>query len=563
MSTSMKRSTGLALVTCLLLGLLVGSFVLRQARASQPPSKAVASNPVSTREGSAIRTGGETPAATAPAATAPTAQTATSWIHYVEAENAKPGANVRIDKVHGSRKGLDAYADRVSVRPGEVVGLYVSASGPVTVRAIRYGYYGGVGSRVVWTGAFRAHPQPGPRSLRSAIPDAGGAKNTNAIYAPWKLTYRMSTTGWPEGAYLLRLDAGAASRYVQLTVRSGSAAGRILLVNAPMTWQAYNTWGGQGLYGDEQKNFAKRSFAVSFDRPMALNNGSGRFLSSDAPLLYAAERLSIPLAWATDYDVALNPGLLTGATAVVFGGHAEYWTGTMWDAVVTQERRGTNLAFFGSNTAYWRVRLAGRTIGLAGQPDRRDGRPRLIFGPKTTSLDPLAHTDPAGATAHFRSAPHPRLEENLTGQRYDCFPAAGADWVVADASWWGYAGTGLRNGRHLPLAVGAESDRVYPAATRPKPMTVVAYTKFNCGGHVTAQTGVYWTNAAGAGIFATGAMGWLSKVHDPVIGPIVTKVTTNVLTAFSTARAGRVKRVVRDNVSKFWLPAHITTAAAS
>jgi hypothetical protein len=46
--------------------------------------------------------------------------------------------------------------------------------------------------------------------------------------------------------------------------------------------------------------------------------------------------------------------------------------------VVAAVGRGANLAVFGANTAYWRARLAGRTLGLAGQPDRRDGRPRFV-----------------------------------------------------------------------------------------------------------------------------------------------------------------------------------------
>ena len=514
-----------------------------------------------TRQRPAGPAGAAHPAASQPTATPDvTPSPVDVWSADVRTENAKPGTpDALIPSDRGRAPGLDAYADRVSVLPGATVGLYVATDVPtsVTARALRIGYYGGVGFREVWTGTFTAHPQRAARELTEPIPDAGGLAGSRAAYAPWTLTTTVSTLGWPEGAYVIRLDAGAASRYVLLTVRSASAVGRVLLVNAPMTWQAYNTWGGRGLYGDEGNAFAQRSLAVSFDRPYSDGYGAGRFFEYDTTIIREGEKLGLPLAWATDYDIATDPSILDGATAVVFGGHAEYWTGPMHDAVVAHVADGANLAVFGANTSYWRVRLAGTTTGLVTEPARRDGRPRLVVGPKSPSLDPLAASDPAGATSRFRDNPHPRPEEALTGMRYDCYPAK-ADWVVSDASWWGYAGTGLRDGDRLPDLVGPESDRVYPSADRPAPMDVVAYTRLSCGGHETAQTGVYWSNPAGAGVFAAGTMDW--RAADDPVGRTVATITDNVLRAFASPHAGAANPPA-ENVGRFWLPEKVTSGS--
>ena len=526
--------------------------------------------------GSSASTSGTASAAAASPAASPTASglsgpaptTTQGWAAAVTAENALPGTRAWWPSVAGDRPGVEAYADRVSVRPGEQVGLYVNATGPIRVTALRIGWYRGSGSRQIWQGSAVASPQPAATTLSQPLSDLGGMKGTRAVVAPWHLTTLLDTAGWPEGQYLLRVDHGAAARVVPLTVRSAQAGGRVLIVAATMTWQAYNLWGGASLYeGGSDESFGGRSFAVSYDRPFQDGYGAGHYIGHDLGLDQLAESAGLPLAWATDVDVALNPALLDGATAVVFGGHSEYWTGAERDAVTAAVGRGTNLAIFGANTAYWRVRLAGRTVGLPGQPDRRGDQPRLVVGAKDASLDPLAGSDPAGAMARFRDKPAPRAEEALTGMRYDCFPAK-ADLTVADATWWGWAGTGLRNGDRLPGVVAPESDRVYPAADLPHPMQIVAYTKFSCRGKQTAQTSVYWAAPSGAGVFTAGTMDWpcaarlLCTLPDAArTSSLLTRVTTNILTAFATPQVGRGK-VPPDTVGRFWLPPRTTTGAA-
>ncbi len=133
------------------------------------------------------------------------------------------------------------YTGQASVLPGEYVHLYVSTtSREFTVKAFRMGWYGGDLARRVWeSGPVKGHRQRHPSRT----------SDTNTVHAHWGPSLTVPTAGWPSGSYLLRLDAeSGGQRYVPLTVRSASTAGKVVLKNGVSTWQAYNTWGGYDLY---------------------------------------------------------------------------------------------------------------------------------------------------------------------------------------------------------------------------------------------------------------------------------------------------------------------------
>ncbi|PZH13103.1 hypothetical protein C1I97_11995, partial [Streptomyces sp. NTH33] len=216
------------------------------------------------------------------------------------------------------------------------------------VSAYRVGWYGGRGARLIWRSApvrGRAHPA-------SRTPSA-----TRTVRADWPRTLTLGTEGWPEGAYLLRLDADHGhQRYVPLIVRSTHGAGRTVLLHAPATWQAYNRWGGASLYNGASGAYYTRSLAVSFDRPYDAN-GAEKFLVYEWAAVVLAERLGIPLAYTTGTDLHHGPGTLHGATALICLGHDEYWTPQQRRHVTAARDAGTNVAFLGANTCYRRVRL--------------------------------------------------------------------------------------------------------------------------------------------------------------------------------------------------------------
>ena len=347
----------------------------------------------------------------------------------------------------GKAHDIEGWADHTSISPGEPVRLYVSTvSRTFTVKAFRMGWYDGVQATEVW----RSDAITGEEQAEAIV-----TRSTHtASAAHWSPSVTVATSKWAPGAYLFRLDAAdGAQRYVPLTVRGPSAAGKVLIVNAVTTWQAYNTWGGASLYhGTGGASDADgRARAVSFDRPYA-GDGAGDFIGNELPLIALAEKLQLPLDYATDVDIHADPSLLTNARAVITLGHDEYWSAAMRAAVTDAHDLGTNVAFLGANAMFRHIRLSATSVG----PDR------LEIAYKQASEDPLRHTDPADVTTNWREPPVGRPESDLTGVLYECNPVK-ADMVITNAGNWLFAGAEATNGLRLPGLVGAEYDRVNPA----------------------------------------------------------------------------------------------------
>ncbi|WP_228386586.1 N,N-dimethylformamidase beta subunit family domain-containing protein, partial [Streptomyces katsurahamanus] len=438
----------------------------------------------------------------------------------------------------GPPEAIEGYTDKVSVLPGEKLGLYVSTTAPgFRVAAYRIGWYGGAQARLLW----RSGRMPG---LRQRPPRIAGT--TRTVRADWKLSATVDTRGWPEGAYLLRLDAeNGHQRYVPLIVRSTSARGRTLLVHAVATWQAYNKWGGYSLYTGEDGRYGTRSLAVGFDRPYD-KNGAEKFMVYERAAVVLAERLGIPLAYTTGVDLHQAPAVLRGASAMISLGHDEYWTPEQRHHVTQARDAGTNLAFLGANSCYRRIRLEpGSSVGAAYtvvcyKSDFRD--------------DPHLPGHPSLPTNDFRSPPAADPESSLTGVFYEGYPTD-APYVVHNANHWIFAGTGVKPGDGFDHLVGVEYDRVTPGAPTPAPLEILAHSPLVCKGRHSYADSAYYTARSGAGVFATGTMRWVEALMagtrengrnhgmDTRTGTFVTRTTENLLRAFATGPATRTMPV--------------------
>ncbi|SET13416.1 N,N-dimethylformamidase beta subunit family domain-containing protein [Nonomuraea wenchangensis] len=395
-------------------------------------------------------------------------------------------------KKRGGEHEIEGYADRVSVLPGERFRLHVSTTAP---RFIASAFRMGARPVRVWRSA--------PTGGRRQPPARTVARTVTAAH--WKPSLTVDTTGWAEGAYLVRLDASTGGqRYVPITVRSASAEGRVVLVNAVTTWQAYNLWGGRSLYKGPG-GFADRSRAVTFDRPYD-GSGARLFLDFEWNAIRLAEQSGLPLAYLTSLD--LRPGALRGARAVVSLGHDEYWSPTMREVVTQARDEGTNLAFLGANAVYWRIALSGRTV-------RCD---------KETQCPLWRQSKP---------------ESELVGQMYDCFPAEAA-YRVTRPGHWIFEGT---RGRVFPGMAGVETDKV--SAGSPD-VEVLAESPVDCGGRATVSNSTYYVAPSGAGVFASGTMRWVCGMKGAACGHGVTRAasaftrraTLNLLTRFAKGPAG-------------------------
>ncbi|MBP2356637.1 hypothetical protein JOF29_007747 [Kribbella aluminosa] len=336
------------------------------------------------------------------------------------------------------------------------------------------------------------------------------------------------------GAYLLLLRAAnGKEKYVPMVVRSDSARNAVLIVDAVNTEEAYNAWGGYSLYHGPHEQHATRSLAVTFDRPYDLSGARG-LMNFTAPVIQEAEQSGVRLAYATSADLEADPGLLAGARGIVFGGHDEYWTLGMRNAVTKARDHGTNLAFLGANSVFWRVRYAPSGLGPR----------RVMIGYKDASLDPLKNQP--GTTVRWRSAPYPDPENSLTGMLYECFPAVGA-FTVRDPGFFLFAGTRVRAGTAYPGLIGDEADRAYPIPGTPANLQVVAHSRTTCGRLHTYSDASYYTVPSGAGVFATGSIEWVRALAGPDakagVGPagvaFARAVTLNVFRSLAGGPMGR------------------------
>ncbi|MGE5292831.1 MAG: N,N-dimethylformamidase beta subunit family domain-containing protein [Micromonosporaceae bacterium] len=457
------------------------------------------------------------------------------------AENQKAGTRdwrIRHVRAIGAVEG---FADRVSVLPGQRFRLFVSTSARRwRVEAFRMGWYAGAQARRVWESGWT-------RGIRQRGPVI--APQTNMVTAPWRSPLNVPTTGWPVGDYLLRLDASSgAQRYVPITVRSPSTAGKVVLINDVTTWQAYNMWGGYDLY-QGPGGFAARSRAVSFDRPYehnSLDTGAEWFLSYDQAAVALAEHAGVPLAYETDVDMNEDPGLLAGARAVITLGHDEYYSAAMRDRLMAARAAGTNIAFLGANAIFRHIRFGSSPLG----------RDRVVICYKVATEDPLYGKDNAATTQDWREPPDPRPESALTGVFYECNPVS-APYVVLDPHSWIFAGTHVRKGQSFAGMVGPEYDRVDRSVPVPRPIDVLAHSPLTCGGASSFADSAYYTVRSGAGVFASGTMRWVCAMRGTACGHGVTKAarlfvdtaTINLLRAFAAGPAGRL-HPAHDNLSR-------------
>jgi hypothetical protein len=457
----------------------------------------------------------------------------------IKSENSLPGyKNWRISN-QGPLDAIGGYTGQASVRPGEPIDLYVSTtSREFSVKAFRMGWYNHDLARLVWqSGAIRGHRQSPARFDES----------TRTVHTTWGVSLTVPTDDWPEGSYLFRLDAHSGfQRYVPVTVRSASTAGKVVMKNAVPTWQAYNTWGQYDLYKGPGDSYDNRSYAVSLDRP-GDTDGAYLFMVYERKLINLAERLGLPLAYLTSMDIAADPHSLDGAAALVSPGHDEYWSPPERAIVTAARDKGMNIAFLGANAMFRRTRLEPTAVG--------DNR--LIVCYKTSyELDPMYGKHNDQVTSDWREPPHPDPESSLIGTLYEGFPAI-ADYVVRTPSAWMFRGTGVRKGTSFKVLVGIEYDRVTPGYPLERPIQVLSHSPLVCNGVNSFADSAYYTHKGGAGVFNCGTMRWVEAFGPPTYGWGLTpsagvftrRVTANVLTAFADGPAA-AKYPAHDNLAE-------------
>jgi N,N-dimethylformamidase beta subunit-like, C-terminal len=457
-------------------------------------------------------------------------------------ENKLPGTSGWVIRHVGGEHEIEGYAGTASVLPGQEIPLFVSTTArSFTVTAYRLGWYQEHGARELWRSAS-------VRGGAQKSPAVSGA--TNTVTTDWDPVLHVPTDDWPAGAYLLKLDAeSGGQRYVPVTVRSADCTGKVVLKACVQTWQAYNTWGGYDLYKGPNGGYDSRSLVVSLDRPYDLN-GADMFLTYERNIVKLAEHMTIlpgglDLAYVTSMDIASDPHLLEGASALISMGHDEYWTPAERANVTAARDNGMNIAFMGANCMFRRTRLQDSQMG---------GAREVVCYKTDYTADPMYGKDDAAVTSDWRDAPNPDPESSLIGTIYEGYPVD-APFVVTSPHSWVYAGTGVKAGDSFPHLVGVEYDRVDPAYPLERPIEVLSHSPLTCEGVSSYGDSAYYTHPGGAGVFNSGTMRWVEAIYGDqphgITGntpTVVRQVTTNVLRAFAAGPAAH-KYKANDNLA--------------
>jgi hypothetical protein len=388
---------------------------------------------------------------------------------------------------------IEGYASEVSVLPGEQVHLHVSTNDGYryTVELYRLGWYGSLGARLV-----------------TCSPSCGGDKagqhygvqiESGLIRADWPVTDTLSIPATAVSGYyyaLLRVTSGGDDTgrraWAAFVVRDPPSRRSQVLVQVPVnTWQAYNPWGGKSLYPFNSTDLAPAT-RVSFDRPLAFT-AQGPF-EWEYNLVRFLEREGYDVSYQTDVDTDLRPESLIDHRLVIVNGHDEYWTKRIRDAFNSGRNAGTNLAFLGSNAAYWQIRYEN------GQ--------RTIVGYKEAAPDPEPNA--ALRTIRFRSLTPPRPECALMGVmflRLREHQSGPVDYTVTNAaqsdSW--FSGTGFNSGDKVLDVVGNEWDSRPDAPAPTTCMKPSLKVLFHFEGAPANADAVRYTATSGARVFAGGA----------------------------------------------------------
>ncbi len=352
-----------------------------------------------------------------------------------------------------ARPWIEGYASRWSYAPGETAEIACSSRARTfSAEIARVG-----GSReIVWT----RNGIPG-----QWLPVPGGASSQGC---EWPVSFRFPIPAdAPSGYYEVVLRA-ADERTGRLTearaffaVRPAAGErrdGAILLVLATNTYNAYNDWGGPGLYTGATRVSFRRPLAPGFlakpephvrypdvtglDDPehehfrtwadlhgLARWSGSAGWHNWERVFARWAEREGYRVDVAVNADLEFHPEVLRGYRLVVSVGHDEYWSWGMRDTLEDFIAGGGNAAFFSGNAVCWQVRYE-------DDPVYGTGRQHLL-------------------TTLWSAALVGRPENSLTGVSFSrggyirmgqAVPRATGGYTAWRPDHWVFSGTGIRYG---------------------------------------------------------------------------------------------------------------------
>jgi hypothetical protein len=299
---------------------------------------------------------------------------------------------------------------------------------------------------------------------------------------------------WPSGLYFVRAEAADGRvGYAPFIVRPKRLGEhRVAVVLATNTWAAYNFEDADGNGWGDSWYVTARQRTVDLERPFLDFGVPFRFHDWDLEFIAWLNKTGKHVDFLSDDDlasVANGAALAQRYDLLVFPGHEEYVTRHEYDLIRSYRDAGGNIAFLAANNLYREVTRRGDTL-VRGSLWRRLGRP----------------------------------ESSVVGVQYvgSNHGAKQGGFVVTGASDapWAFDGTGLANGAVFGL-YGIEIDARTPAT--PPGTIVLARIPDLLGPGKTAEM-TYYETAAGAKVFAAGALNFAASLGDPQVARLMENV---------------------------------------
>ncbi|WP_043672155.1 DUF4082 domain-containing protein [Streptomyces xylophagus] len=258
---------------------------------------------------------------------------------------------------YGDIKG---FSTKESVQAGDTVQFKIQSKSSYNVQIYRLGWYGGDGARQMSTAAQAAVTYP---ANYTSSPASCTTKNTGLVdCGNWPVTASWTVpSDAVSGLYIANLtqtDGDGLMPY-PFVVRNDSSTSDIVVQTSDQTWQAYNDYGGQDLYGGAGPAPDGRAYEVSYNRPLDIGGDNGIY-GSEYMMLSWLERNGYDLSYTSGVDVSASNGAtqLEKHKVYLSSGHDEYWTQSQYSNVLAARKAGVRQAFFSGNEVFWKTRLA-------------------------------------------------------------------------------------------------------------------------------------------------------------------------------------------------------------
>jgi hypothetical protein len=285
-------------------------------------------------------------------------------------ENSKPGTSPNSWDINSyGDDTIQGFATDISVNRGQTVFFKIKTpAASYRLDIYRMGYYGGNGARLITTvNPSASLPQNQPACLTNAATKLYDCGNW-AISASWAVP--SNATSGIYFAHLIRGDTGGDS-HIFFIVRNDASHSDVLFQTSDSSWQAYNYYGGNSLYGtsDSIWDAGNRAYKVSYNRPFNTFETITWVFGAEYPMVRWLEANGYDVTYFTDVDSDRNGSMIPNHKIFMSNSHDEYWSGGQRTNVTAARDAGVNLAFFSGNEVFWKTRWE-NSIDGSGTPYR-------------------------------------------------------------------------------------------------------------------------------------------------------------------------------------------------